>query len=77
MSFVAFTLGFLIIYASRFLIKRRGKEFEVLYLTLGMGKRKISRLLLIETFFIGTFISLVVGLVIGVLLSQFTSVLVC
>lgn len=72
--FVAFTLGFLIIYASRFLIKRRGKEFG-LYLTLGMGKRKISRLLLIETFFIGL-ISLVVGLVIGVLLSQFTSVLV-
>lgn len=72
--FVAFVLGFLIIYASRFLIKRRGKEFG-LYLTLGMGKRKISRLLLIETFFIGL-ISLVVGLLVGILLSQLTSVLV-
>lgn len=72
--FVAFVLGFLIIYASRFLIKRRGKEFG-LYLTLGMGKRKISRLLLIETFFIGL-ISLAVGLLVGVLLSQLTSVLV-
>lgn len=72
--FVAFTLGFLIIYASRFLVKRRGKEFG-LYLTLGMGKRKISRLLLIETFFIGL-ISLAVGLLVGVLLSQLTSVLV-
>lgn len=72
--FVAFTLGFLIIYASRFLIKRRGKEFG-LYLTLGMGKRKISRLLLIETFLIGL-ISLAAGLAAGVLLSQVTSVLV-
>lgn len=72
--FVAFVLGFLIIYASRFLIKRRGKEFG-LYLTLGMGKRKISRLLLIETFLIGL-ISLAVGLLVGVLLSQLTSVLV-
>lgn len=72
--FVALVLGFLIIYASRFLIKRRGKEFG-LYLTLGMGKRKISRLLLVETFFIGL-ISLAVGLIVGVLLSQLTSVLV-
>lgn len=72
--FVALVLGFLIIYASRFLIKRRGKEFG-LYLTLGMGKRKISRLLLVETFFIGL-VSLAVGLIVGVLLSQLTSVLV-
>ena len=38
--FVSFILGFLIIYASRFLIKRRNKEFGI-YLTLGMSKRKI------------------------------------
>ena len=38
--FVSFILGFLIIYASRFLMKRRNKEFGV-YLTLGMSKRKI------------------------------------
>ena len=36
--FVSFILGFLIIYASRFLMKRRNKEFGV-YLTLGMSKR--------------------------------------
>ena len=35
--FVAFILGFLIIYASRFLMKRRGREFAI-YMTLGMGK---------------------------------------
>ena len=47
--FVSFVLGFLIIYASRFLIKRRNREFGI-YLTLGMGKRKISFILFIENF---------------------------
>ena len=42
--FVSFILGFLIIYASRFLIKKRNKEFGI-YMTLGMSKRKISFLL--------------------------------
>ena len=49
--FVSFILGFLIIYASRFLMKRRNKEFGV-YLTLGMSKRKISMILFFETLFI-------------------------
>lgn len=44
--FIAFVLGFLIIYASRFLMKRRNKEFG-LYLILGMGKRKVSTMLFI------------------------------
>lgn len=72
--FVSIILAFLIIYASRFLIKRRNKEFGI-YLTLGMSKRKISIILFLETLFIGI-ISLVVGLGIGVVLSQFMSVLV-
>lgn len=72
--FIAFILGFLIIYASRFLIKRRKKEFGI-YLTLGMSKRKISMILFVETLFIGI-ISLVVGLAIGIILSQFMSILV-
>ena len=72
--FVSFILGFLIIYASRFLIKRRNKEFGV-YLTLGMGKRKISLILFFETLIIGI-ISLVIGLLIGVALSQIMSVFV-
>ncbi len=72
--FVSFILGFLIIYASRFLILRRNKEFGI-YLTLGMSKRKISMILLLETLFIGL-ISLFVGLAIGVVLSQFMSLLV-
>ncbi len=72
--FVSFILGFLIIYASRFLMKRRNKEFGV-YLTLGMSKRKISLILFFETLFIGI-ISLVVGLGIGIILSQLMSLVV-
>ena len=72
--FVSFVLGFLIIYASRFLIKRRNKEFGI-YLTLGMPKRKISLILFFETLIIGI-ISLGVGLALGIILSQLMSVLV-
>ena len=72
--FVSFILGFLIIYASRFLIKKRNKEFGV-YMTLGMSKRKISLLLLMETFIIGL-ISLAFGLLLGIVLSQITSIFV-
>lgn len=72
--FVSCILGFLIIYASRFLIKRRNKEFGI-YLTLGMSKRKISAILFFETLIIGI-VSLVAGLVIGTILSQFMSVIV-
>jgi len=71
---VAGILGYLIIYASRFLIKRRNKEFSI-YLTLGMSKRKISLLLFFETLFIGL-LSLVAGLALGVVLSQLMSALV-
>ncbi len=72
--FVSLILGFLIIYASRFLIKKRNKEFGI-YMTLGMSKRKISFVLLIETFIIGL-ISLVVGLLLGIILSQITSIFI-
>ena len=72
--FVSFILGFLIIYASRFLMKRRNKEFGI-YLTLGMSKKNISKIMLFETLFIGI-ISLIIGLLIGVLSSQLMSVLV-
>lgn len=72
--FVSFILGFLIIYASRFLIKRRNKEFGI-YLTLGMPKRKISLILFFETLIIGV-ISLGVGLALGTVLSQLMSILV-
>lgn len=72
--FVSFILAFLIIYASRFLIKRRNKEFGI-YLTLGMSKRKISLILFFETLIIGI-ASLLLGLGIGVSLSQLMSIVV-
>ena len=72
--FVSFVLGFLIIYASRFLMKRRNKEFGI-YMTLGMSKGKISKILVVETFLIGL-LSLVVGLLLGCALSQVMSVIV-
>lgn len=71
---VAFVLGFLIIYANNFLIKRRKKEFGI-YMLLGMGKRDVSKILISETFLVGV-LSLLVGLGIGVLASQFVSIMV-
>ncbi len=72
--FVAVVLGLLIVYASRFLMKRRNKEFA-LYMMLGMSKWKISALLLCETVIIGVG-SLFVGILIGVGLSQVMSAVV-
>ena len=72
--FVAIILGLLIVYANNFLINRRKKEFGI-YMTLGMGKRQISKIILLETIFVGI-VSLVVGIVIGVVGSQFMSILV-
>ena len=60
--FVAVVLGLLIVYANNFLINRRKKEFGI-YMTLGMGRRKISKIILLETVFVGV-ISLVVRIVV-------------
>lgn len=72
--FVSVILGFLIIYSNNFLIKRRKKELG-LYLTLGMSKSKVSAILVIETLLVGL-ISLGVGLLIGIIGSQFLSLFV-
>lgn len=70
--FVSFILGFLIVYANNFLIRRRKKEIGI-YMTLGMEKGKVAKLLVAETFIIGI-LSLGVGLLAGVFLSQGLSV---
>lgn len=70
--FVSFILGSLIIYANNFLIKKRKKELGI-YMTLGMGKNKISKILLMETLIIGI-ISLIAGIVLGIAFSQGLSV---
>lgn len=72
--FVAVILGLLIVYANNFLINRRKKEFGI-YMTLGMGKRQISKIILLETILVGI-ISLAIGLVIGIFASQLMSILV-
>lgn len=72
--FVAFILGSLIVYANNFLIKKRNKELGI-YMTLGMSKNKISRILIVETLIVGIF-SLISGLILGLLVSQGLSVLV-
>lgn len=72
--FVAVVLGLLIVYANNFLINRRKKEFGI-YMTLGMGKHQISKILLLETVFVGA-ISLGVGLIVGIFGSQLMSIVV-
>ena len=66
--FVSFILGGLILYANNFLIKKRKKELGI-YMTLGMSKSKISKILLGETLVVGI-LSLVAGLLLGAMLSQ-------
>ena len=72
--FIAVVLGFLIVYASRFMMKRRNKEFAI-YMLLGMGKGKVSLVLFVENIIIGIF-SLGLGLLSGIGFSQITSVFV-
>jgi len=70
--FVAMILGFLIVYANSFFIRRRKKEMGI-YMTLGMSKGKISAILVFETFLMGL-LALIAGLIVGVFGSQFMSV---
>ena len=71
---VAVILGMLIIYANGFLIKRRKKEFGI-YMLLGMGKKKVSKILICETCVVG-FVSLVIGMIAGIFGSQLLSIVV-
>ena len=65
---IACVLGFLVLYANGFLIRRRKQEFGT-YLMLGMNPRSVSAIVLMETAAVG-FVSLVVGLALGFALSQ-------
>lgn len=71
--FVSIVLGSLIIYANNFLIKKRKKELGI-YMVLGMGKGKISRILVTETLIVGV-MSLISGLLLGIIASQGLSLL--
>lgn len=70
--FVCIVLGFLIVYANNFLIRRRKKELG-LYLVLGMNRGTVARILMIETVMIGL-LAFAVGLGLGILVSQVLTV---
>ena len=65
---VAVVLGFLVLYANRFVVRARKKEFGT-YLLLGMSPRQVSSVVLMETLIVGV-IALLVGLGLGFLISQ-------
>ncbi|HJH42249.1 MAG TPA: ABC transporter permease [Rubneribacter badeniensis] len=65
---IACVLGFLVVYANRFLIRRRKREFGT-YLLLGMRPAQVSAIVLMETVCVGA-ASLAAGLVLGAVLSQ-------
>lgn len=66
--FIAFVLVFLVVYANRFLIKRRKREFGI-YAVLGMPTSSVIAIVVIESLVVGA-VSLAVGLVLGIALSQ-------
>lgn len=68
--FSVFTIvifAFLILYANRYLIRRRKQEFGI-YRTLGMSNAQVARVLIYETMIAGVS-SLAVGLLAGIVLS--------
>ncbi len=66
--FIAFVMVFLVVYANRFLVRRRKREFGI-YLMLGMSTGDVMKVVALESLLVGA-ASLAVGLAIGFVLSQ-------
>ena len=66
--FLALALGFLMVYANNYLVRRRKRELG-LYQVLGMRRGQVSAVLALETL-VASAASFVAGIVLGVLLSQ-------
>ncbi len=66
--FLACVLGFLMVYANNYLVRRRKRELG-LYQVLGMRRGQVSAVLTVETL-AASAASFVVGIVVGVLVSQ-------
>lgn len=66
--FIACVLVFLVVYANRFLVKRRKREFGI-YLMLGMSTGDVVKIVAVESLITGA-ASLAVGLILGFALSQ-------
>ena len=65
---LALVLGFLVVYANNYLVRRRKRELG-LYQVLGMRRGQVSLVLTLETLMVAL-ASFVVGIAVGVLLSQ-------
>ena len=59
----------ILIYANGFIMKRRQKELG-LYNILGMEKRQVGHVLILESFFMAVLSSLILGLATGILFSK-------
>lgn len=70
---LAFVTFFYVLFASSFLLSLRKKEFGT-YMLLGVKKRQIKRMALIENLAVGA-ISIVIGSLVGIALSKVTSIL--
>lgn len=66
--FLAVVMGFLMVYANNFLLRRRKKELG-LYQVLGMRRGQVARILTLETLVVAL-VSLAAGVLLGFLLSQ-------
>lgn len=66
--FLAVVMGFLMVYANNFIMKRRKKEFG-LYQVLGMSRGQVSRVMAMETAIVSAG-ALALGIVLGVGFSQ-------
>ncbi len=66
--FLAFVMGFLMVYANNFIMKRRKKEFG-LYQVLGMSRGQVACIMALETLFVSG-AALVLGVIMGLGLSQ-------
>ncbi len=70
--FLAGVMAFLMVYANNFIMKRRKKEFG-LYQVLGMGRGRVATIMALETVIVSV-VAFVVGIVLGVGLSQLMTV---
>lgn len=66
--FLAAVMGFLMVYANNFIMKRRKREFG-LYQVLGMTRGQLARVMAYETFIVSG-AALVLGIICGIALSQ-------
>ena len=65
---VCFIIGNLVVYVNHFMLRRRKREIGIYY-TLGIENQDLNRMLLRESLIIGT-VSLVVGILLGIMFSQ-------